>query len=104
MWQSVIKKFSGAVCTLAIDNPACPDAATDNRPPRQCWVERRTETSPAGTAENPPTQLFAAASTARLVNTRIISRRYSGVSAEVVNGLAVFAARSPTASARFVST
>src|SRR5207248_3924988 len=39
--------------------------------------------------------------TARRVNTRIISRRYSGVSAEVVRGFAVRAARSPAASAIF---
>src|SRR5258708_34868403 len=39
------------------------------------------------------------ASTALFVNTRIISRRYSGVSAEVVSGLAVRAASSPMGSA-----
>ena len=38
------------------------------------------------------------------MNTRIISRRYSGVSAEVVNGFAIFAAKSPTASAKASST
>src|SRR5215472_10385199 len=50
------------------------------------------------------TQFAAAASTARLVNTRIISRRYSGVNADVVSGFAVFAARSPTAAAIASST
>ena len=42
---------------------------------------------------------LAAANTALFVNTRIISRRYSGVSADVVSGLAIFAARSPTSAA-----
>src|ERR1035437_727408 len=37
--------------------------------------------------------------TACFVNTRIISRRYSGVRAEVVNGLAVWAASTPAPSA-----
>src|ERR1035437_1409891 len=41
----------------------------------------------------------ASEKTARFVNTRIISRRYSGVRAEVVNGFAVWAARTPAASA-----
>src|SRR6202167_1061505 len=48
---------------------------------------------------NESPQLLAAASTARLAKTRIISLRYSGVKAEVVSGFAVFAARFPTASA-----
>src|SRR5207244_1360942 len=47
---------------------------------------------------------FAAANSALFVNTRIISRRYSGVKADVVNGFAVRAARSPMASASFSST
>src|SRR5258708_19576750 len=37
---------------------------------------------------------------ARFVTTGIIPRRYSGVSADVVSGFAVLAARSPTASAK----
>src|SRR5258708_23409191 len=62
--------------------------------------------SAGGTAEmpSPVAQLLAAANTARLVNTRIISRRYSGVRADVVRGFAVPAARSPTSSASDSST
>src|SRR6266571_4689261 len=41
----------------------------------------------------------AAASTARLAKTFMISRRYSGVSAEVVSGLAMRTASSPTSAA-----
>src|SRR5207302_2345943 len=41
----------------------------------------------------------AALTTARLANTLTISRRYSGVSAEVVSGLATRAASSPTTAA-----
>src|SRR5437588_845623 len=48
--------------------------------------------------------VVAAANSARLVKTRIISRRYAGVSAEVVNGFAVRAARSPAVSASASST
>src|SRR5258707_13472076 len=48
-------------------------------------------------------QLLAAANTARLVKTRIISRRYSGVSADVVRGLAVRAAASAADSAKAAS-
>src|SRR5579859_7071426 len=48
----------------------------------------------------PPHQFpWTAASTARFANTRIISRRYSGVSADVVSGLAARAANSPTTDA-----
>src|SRR5579871_5196891 len=60
-------------------------------------IEDRNPVSPAGYQTG---QLPAAESTARFVNTRIISRRYSGVRAEVVKGLLIFAARSPAASAR----
>src|SRR5581483_7676861 len=48
--------------------------------------------------------VVAAANSARLVKTRIISRRYSGVSADVVNGLAVRAERLAAVSARLSST
>src|SRR2546421_12127944 len=47
---------------------------------------------------------FAAANSALFVNTRIISGRYSGVKADVVNGFAVRAASSPMAWASFSST
>src|SRR6202022_2943044 len=59
-----------------------------------------------GAAEtlSPAAQLLADANTARFVNTRIISRRYSGVRADVVRGFAVLAARSPTTSASESST
>src|SRR5438552_18927318 len=47
---------------------------------------------------------FAAANSALFVNTRIISRRYSGVKADVVNCFAVRSARSPMVSYSFLST
>ena len=46
----------------------------------------------------------AAASTARLAYTRMISRRYSGVSRDVVSGFANRAASSPTAAAEISLT